>query len=326
MPCLQASSHLYHSLVIVAAVGLWGCGTDLPAPPPEAKDGTVEQVQQDEPSQPQLAPTQTKAQSEESESEPEARAESVGGDQSQNPIEQPIQQGKIQPRRPLFILNSGWNSCGLKGNILGTKIFKKFKELRDTVSKGYKSAPLWLAACYTAFKQRTTGKARYISTANPVRERRVTPSEMVTAVQELAGVQPVDVYMVGFSYGGPVIMRLGRDLPKEQFNLKVVGTIDPISQQTCNSIKFLRAYLWGGSEGCQQAPSDFSPKELLSIASRTLWLQFFQTEYSRLHSSPIPEADQNIHVPSDAWNFNAHRELAHDPVVWSRILKSAMNL
>jgi len=96
-------------------------------------------------------------------------------------------------------------------------------------------------------------------------------------------------------------------------------TIDPISPTGCNIGNILQS-----PPGCTQAPTDFTAAQKNTLALRTNWVNFYQTNFPQLHSSAIEEADSNFkneYEPGSPFNGNAHDDIARDPAVLEEILK-----
>lgn len=114
-----------------------------------------------------------------------------------------------------------------------------------------------------------------------------------------------DVFMVGHPYGGWTAMKLAI-LTKKIANLKMLVTIDPISLPHCHSSTFIGSmFSTEPSLDCTRSPilekDKFARVDLENIASTGRWYHFWQEEYDRLHSGPIPL--QNVHLGT-SWEDN----------------------
>ncbi len=88
--------------------------------------------------------------------------------------------------------------------------------------------------------------------------------------------------MAGHSYGGWLAMKSALVLKEK---LATLITIDPISRQ-CTILS---------PGNCTQAPKDVTHEQRLTIKGNAgRWLNFWQDQTSYLHSSVIPEADDNF--------------------------------
>jgi pimeloyl-ACP methyl ester carboxylesterase len=188
------------------------------------------------------------------------------------------------------------------------------------VTREYKMPMKWFSACYTKMKFRDSGDAHYNSNKVTESYEYVDPSEMKDLIVELADDQPIDVYMVGNSFGAPIVLGLANDLPEDQFDIQVLVTVDPISQQDCNSVKYAAAYMFGGIDGCKRAPDDYSVDQKTYWADRSgEWLHFWQTNYSLLHSSDIPEANYREELNMNVATSKAHSTISAASVLWNKV-------
>ena len=114
----------------------------------------------------------------------------------------------------------------------------------------------------------------------------------------------VDVFIVGYSYGGWLAMRLVQRVALSHAETHLFS-IDPISAKFCGPSEVI----FGGN-GCKQAPQDLSAK---SIVSKTRsWTNFFQTESDWIHSSAISGA-KNYRL------YTGHTSIDDAASVWNSI-------
>jgi pimeloyl-ACP methyl ester carboxylesterase len=139
------------------------------------------------------------------------------------------------------------------------------------------------------------------------------------------------VYFVGHSYGAWVAMHAALEMLARGQNVQTLFTIDPISPLNCNPLRFLEA-LVETVPGCQEAPADIVSNDRIRLRDELKggWRNFYETQFHRLHSGPIPELDdqrQSFRVRVDSPNpiYNdQHATIAEDPKIWDFIAKAAL--
>jgi hypothetical protein len=115
------------------------------------------------------------------------------------------------------------------------------------------------------------------------------------------------VVVMGHSYGGWRAMKL---VSSPQFQTVSRGnatlvTIDPISKTNCNTPL---------DKGCRMAPTDFDPGELLTLNSRTKWLNAVQAPGIVIGSDAMPAAHVNVKLAG-----TNHFLIVYDARLWIAI-------
>jgi hypothetical protein len=227
-------------------------------------------------------------------------------------------------RTPFIIALSGWNTCA-KGETRkydpnGTIMWEPTIKLRNELRNAYKTEPVWFNLCYTFWKQRVTGKGRYLSSNNPEKYLKASPEKTVEIIREMISkIKNPDVHIVGFSYGGWLAIKLAHDLAGT-VNIPTLTTLDPVSQYDCNMLYFLAGYLFGGTEGCTRFPTDLELNTLtnakIAVGS---WTNYYQANYKHIHSGETHHADLNHKIETGMTSAKAHGHMVRSPGIWNAI-------
>ncbi len=134
----------------------------------------------------------------------------------------------------------------------------------------------------------------------------------------LKGHHSVRIGLVGHSYGGWTAMKLA-PLLDPQFKLHVMVTLDPISKVECTPQGFIDVLFSGIPQpGCVRAPRDISQPNLDKIKPAKPWVNYYQTNYNLLHSSPIDQV-KNIQKSYTGPDFEPHLGFIRDPKLFQEI-------
>ena len=169
---------------------------------------------------------------------------------------------------------------------------------------------------------------------NKTNEFQVSLNEYVNQI--LSSYLKGDVYMIGHSYGGWMVMKSAlRRLAKNSktFELKGLFTIDPISWKECNISAVIRSYFGFGyanapTPACTRAPEDL--KSLFGLLARntTIWHNFYQVTFPILHSGMIYHATKNTmpELPVDRQIVGHHATIMNSEKVWQHINSDVASL
>lgn len=124
------------------------------------------------------------------------------------------------------------------------------------------------------------------------------------------------ITMVGQSYGGFTVHYLAHRMPTDRQVITSLFTVDPISPYECTVTKFA-VY----SDKCKNFPVDML---VLSIQKNFegRWVNFYQTNFTPLHSGACSVADQNIQLTYPDPDFavmGAHQLTESDQRVWKLV-------
>jgi pimeloyl-ACP methyl ester carboxylesterase len=206
--------------------------------------------------------------------------------------------------RPLIIAAAGYSTCktdknfhnGMQGP-LGGRLFRKVEDFAQTIQEKTGVVPMTLASCFT-----TDTKLIVSSSADPSTVKSPSDEEYIESLHAAMD-QYSDIFIVGHSYGGWLAMKLVEDYHGPANKIKSLYSIDPISKKLC---------FFNNPEYCLSAPKDILAAGRQHINDMTqLWVNPWQNKTFYLHSSVIPQADENP-------KFNIeHYDLDTAEAIWS---------
>jgi len=232
------------------------------------------------------------------------------------------QQADSSPATPVFAFMGGYTSCGPQGDPAQMDMMVMFDKIKQAFAAKYHVSPVYLLSCYSV---------DYLSvrfTLSTVKDKiyNDTVDGMLNEWEgQLAQLTNPVVYIVGHSYGGWTAMDTALKLDS-RFRLGGLATLDPISKVDCTPDKFLSGVFdFGGSEGCQRAPTDFGDAELATLAKRAgIWLNFYENQSDLLHSSAIAQA-QNTQRQYAGAGLDPHMGFLSDVTVSDAITSMIVN-
>jgi len=220
--------------------------------------------------------------------------------------------------RPVLVFSGGFGSCAVAGSTSEIKSSAEMDELADRLRDQSGEEPVQVRTCYALGSESTiyvTADELNIVDEPMTREEFY---EVVRSTADFAG-NSAPFYVWGQSHGGWTAMSLIANVGG--LNYRLLTTVDPISVTECGPVVFTGGVLTGSSEGCQRAPKDLE-KAYPLIAKRVAhWKNWYQMEFSLLHSSPIPHADENIERTFNAswWvPMGSHSLTERDPAMWTK--------
>jgi hypothetical protein len=128
----------------------------------------------------------------------------------------------------------------------------------------------------------------------------------------------VRIGLVGHSYGGWTAMKLA-PLLDPKFKLEVMVTLDPISKVECTPQGFIDVLVSGAPQpGCLRAPRDISQAVIDKIKPEKPWVNYYQTDFNLLHSSPINQV-KNVKKSYTGPGFEPHLGFITDADLFQEI-------
>jgi hypothetical protein len=224
----------------------------------------------------------------------------------------------VAAARPIVIFNGGFGSCAIRGSTSELKASAQMDAMISSVQSASSEFPVEIRTCYALGRDTIYVSSSELNLSSEPMSRD-DYFQYVRKAGRIAGTN-APVYVWGQSHGGWTAMKLILDVP--QLNYRYLMTVDPISIETCGPVDFMEGLFSGGVAGCQGAPEDL--QESFSTVAKSVhnWTNWFQTEFSMVHSGHISEAHQNIEriYNADWWVFmGAHRLTETDDRIWSRM-------
>lgn len=220
--------------------------------------------------------------------------------------------------RPLVIFSGGFGSCAVMGSTSEIKSTTEMDQLVERILNETGEAPIDVRTCYAIGSETTiyvTARELGIVDESMTRDDFY---EVVRTVSKGVG-SAAPVYVWGQSHGGWTAMSLIANV--EGLNYRMLTTVDPISVAECGPLVFSGGVVTGSAEGCRRAPRDLGGFYPLIAERVDRWINWYQDEFSLLHSSAISHADENIKRSFDApwWiPMGAHSMTERDPLMWSK--------
>jgi len=226
--------------------------------------------------------------------------------------------------RSVTVFSGGFGSCAMMGSTSELKSSARMDALVDSIARETGEKPIEVRTCYAIGSNPIYVSAPELDLID-VAMSRDEFHDVVRQAAQAAG-ESAPVYVWGQSHGGWTAMNLVASV--DDVNFRTLTTVDPISVVDCGPMVFSGGVLTGYSEGCRQAPNDLKPVYPV-IAKRTKsWINWYQIEFSILHSSAITHASQNIKrkYNADWWvPMGSHAMTEGDPVMWTQTTQSVVN-
>lgn len=220
--------------------------------------------------------------------------------------------------RPLVIFSGGFGSCAVMGSTSEIKSTAEMDQLLERILNETGEAPIDVRTCYAIGSESTI----YVTARElGIVDEGMTRDDFYDVVRNVSkGVTPrAPVYVWGQSHGGWTAMSLIANV--DGLNYRMLTTVDPISVAECGPVVFSGGVVTGSADGCRRAPQDLGGL-YPTIADRVdRWINWYQEEFSLLHSSAISHADENIKRSFNApwWMpMGAHSMTERDPMMWSK--------
>lgn len=190
------------------------------------------------------------------------------------------------PRKAMVVSMSGYTSCRAErghhngeSGPMGTGFYAEATAVGNSIFEKTGLTPDIFASCYNLDKELITS-----STLNPAEANVQDDQEYLNELRSVMA-SYTDVYVVGHSYGGWLAMKLMEGWSGSPEAVKALYTLDPISRELC---------FFDRPEYCQSAPRDILATGRQHIRDNTVvWVNPWQDETFFLHSSAIPQADEN---------------------------------
>lgn len=198
--------------------------------------------------------------------------------------------------KPLIISMSGFATCKAsdrhEGEVgpLGSKMMPNIIDLSEFIEQRSGVEPTIMASCFTSERQLvTTSSAESWTLETPSDEDYI--SKLHNKMEEFT-----DVYVIGHSYGGWLSMKMIELWQGSPTLIKYLYTIDPISKRLC---------FFDNPKDCVSAPKDIGAEARQHIKDNTeLWVNPWQQKTIFLHSSAIPQADENPRFDISHWEID----------------------
>jgi hypothetical protein len=202
------------------------------------------------------------------------------------------------PRKAMVVSMSGYTTCradeghhnGEPGP-MGTAFYARAAAVSETIREKTGLTPDIFASCYNADKELITS-----STLNPVEAKVYFDLDYLKELRSVMA-SYTDIYVVGHSYGGWLAMKLVERWEGSPESIKALYTFDPISRELC---------FFDRPEYCMSAPKDILAIGRQHIRENTgVWINPWQDETFFLHSSAIPQADENPKHEVEHFNIDS---------------------
>ena len=226
--------------------------------------------------------------------------------------------------RSVTVFSGGFGSCAMMGSTSELKSSARMDALVDSIARETGEKPIEVRTCYAIGSDPIYVSAPELDLIDAAMSRDEF-HDVVRQAAQAAG-ESAPVYVWGQSHGGWTAMNLVASV--DEVNFRTLTTVDPISVVDCSPVVFSGGVLTGEAEGCRRAPKDL--KQAYSvIAKRTeSWVNWYQVEFSMLHSSAIPQASQNIKRTFDAswWvPMGSHAMTEGDPMMWTQTTQTVVH-
>lgn len=248
----------------------------------------------------------------------------------------------------LFLISQGFYSCTYSRKNIGSHYVDLIAETLEGAKKfpGYNGLSVkasYMEVCFTGGIILEGSSEKVFASVNIAGEEQRTdrqefgfvsgPKAVVQMIADRLGEDgtTVKVVMIGHSHGGWLVMNAASDW-RGKAKISHLITIDPVSYINCSEagaiiekgLKFmydisLTGLLFPIADNCQVAPTDLiavMPKILQNIAGK--FYNFYETDFSPVHSSSIEGASPNVKLAFPKSNF-AHAAILNDQRVWSSI-------
>jgi hypothetical protein len=225
--------------------------------------------------------------------------------------------------KTVTVFSGGFGSCAIMGSTRELKSSAKMDALVDSIARETGENPIEVRTCYAVGSNPIYVSAPELDLID-VAMTQEQFHEVVRQAAQLAGPSS-PVYVWGQSHGGWTVMNLVAHVG--DINYRTLTTVDPISVVDCGPVVFSGGVLTGYSEGCRQAPKDLETLYPI-IAKRTkTWVNWYQVEFTLLHSSEIPHASKNVKRKYDAdwWvPMGSHAMTEGDPMMWTQTTRAVI--
>jgi pimeloyl-ACP methyl ester carboxylesterase len=202
--------------------------------------------------------------------------------------------------------------------------YRLAKDLVGRLESNFEKVP-YIFTCFQFQKSWDGNKARAITSETGTDVLLYSLEELVAATLELKEKYGSnEIIVIGHSQGASLGMELVSVLPKD-IKAKVLVTLDPISRERCNYWVMAGAFVtFDPSEECTKFPSEISSftQELIRSKldrDRGQWENWYQQDFSFLHSGEAGYADKNVEVIYDGWDIFAHQYVYASEEVWQRV-------
>ena len=212
--------------------------------------------------------------------------------------------GRKSPK-PLIVGMSGFATCKQNEDFhngewgpLGHAMFTHVRALADTVTSKFGIEPAILASCFTSGSQiMASSSLDNWAVTEPMDE------DYIDSVHATMN-EYTDVFVVGHSYGGWLALKTVETFEGNPSIIKSLYSIDAISKRLC---------FFNNPAECVSAPRDILARGRKKINENTkVWVNPWQRRTFFLHSSAIPQADENPLFELDHWSMDTEAAIWAD--------------
>jgi hypothetical protein len=209
--------------------------------------------------------------------------------------------GRAPTPKPLIIGMSGYATCLESEDVPGQygpkghEMFKRITAIADYIKSQFGVEPAVHASCFTT-------ERRLIVSSSPSQYQPTSPTddEYLESTHQLMN-DYSDIFVVGHSYGGWLAMKLMESWNGNQYAVKTIYTLDPISRKLC---------FFDDPNECLSAPHDILDSGRRHISDNSgVWVNPWQRNTLFLHSSQIAEADLNPQYDLTHWSILTDDEI-----------------
>lgn len=237
----------------------------------------------------------------------------------------------LQPLQPpVVVVMSGWNSCGTALTPASSGSYAMSLEYIKKISRKFQNAEIpYVLSCFR-FNKFIDNGVRAVTSASPSTVRTMNTQQVVSKISELAArYNRRDVVLIGHSMGGTEVVKVAQLLP-QNLQLKLLITLDPISQFACNYLFMSTSILnLRPDPGCTTYPQEFSDSTQVTVKNKVRssggrWFNLYQKNFSFLHSDEVLQASENIQVFHSGANIEAHNALNSSAETWNFIFQKSI--
>lgn len=225
--------------------------------------------------------------------------------------------------RPLAVFSGGFGSCAIAGSTGEIKSRAEMDQFTEHLRRETGEEPVQVRTCYAIGSESTI----YVTAVDlGIVDEAMTRDDFYAVVRSAADMagESTPVYVWGQSHGGWTAMSLVIEVG--DLNYRMLTTVDPISIPDCGPVVFSGGVITGSSDGCRRAPKDLEESYPLIAERVENWSNWYQLDFSLLHSTDISHAHTNHqrHFDADWWvPMGSHSLTERDPMMWQTVTEMA---
>lgn len=225
--------------------------------------------------------------------------------------------------RPLVVFSGGFGSCAIAGSTSEIRSSAEMDQLTERLKRETGDEPVQVRTCYAIGSESTIYVTAEELGIVDVAMTRDDFYDVVRSAAEMAG-ESAPVYVWGQSHGGWTALSLV--IQVGDLNYRMLTTVDPISIPDCGPMVFSGGVITGSSDGCRRAPKDLEEHYALIAERVEHWSNWYQVDFSLLHSTEIYHAHANHlrHFDAEWWvPMGSHSLTERDPMMWQTVTEMA---